>query len=73
VPQMQEERLARHIKGIGADSGPSGAKAKISKEKPTINRLLVVEANDPSIGGVQRPRVFYRREREPRPLIVARP
>jgi WD40 repeat protein len=34
--------------------------------------VIVHQEGDPSMDGVQRPRVFYRRELEARPLIVAR-
>ncbi len=64
VPQMQEEKM---------------------KEKPRVRdrrgkkdlEFVFVEGDesikDPEKRSVQRPRVFYRRELEPQPLIVARP
>ena len=64
------ERLAEQSKAAGETS--TTARQDKATSAPGV-RLLVHEENDPSVGGVQRPRVFYRRERESQPLIVARP
>jgi uncharacterized caspase-like protein len=59
VPQMQRERVAQANKEPQAST-------------PSATRLLIQMA-DPTVDGVQQPRVFYRREQESQPLIVARP
>lgn len=57
VPQMQEAKLTSRELGLqGASAPPESA-----KKKP-----------DATLSNVQRPRVFYRREMEPHPFVVAK-
>ncbi len=57
VPQMQEAKLTSRELGLqGASAPPERA-----KKKP-----------DATLSNVQRPRVFYRREMEPHPFVVAK-
>ena len=58
VPRMQQERLTEANK-----QAPT---------TPTATRLLVQHTN-PSVEGMQQPRVFYRRELETQPLVVVKP
>lgn len=59
VPQMQEAKMAaRGLNLQGTSTAPDNTEKKITV--------------DASISDVQRPRVFYRRELEPQPLIVAK-
>jgi hypothetical protein len=57
VPQMQEEKM-KQSRGVGIDI------AFVEDEQRT---------SDPAKRSVQRPRVFYRRELEANPLVVAKP
>ena len=57
VPQMQEEKM-KQTRGIGLGIAFTEGEQKIA---------------DPEKRSVQRPRVFYRREMEANPLIVAKP
>jgi WD40 repeat protein/uncharacterized caspase-like protein len=61
VPQLQEEKFKS--RDISLQAASSAAAEGVQKN----NRI------EPQISDVQRPRVFYRREIEPEPLIVARP
>ena len=59
VPQMQEAKMAsRGLKLQGTSPAPENTEKKITV--------------DARISDVQRPRVFYRRELEPQPFIVAK-
>jgi WD40 repeat protein/uncharacterized caspase-like protein len=62
VPRMQEEKM-RATRGIGTGNGGVGVAFVEGEEQ-----IKEVEKRS-----VQRPRVFYRREPEAQPLIVARP
>jgi WD40 repeat protein/uncharacterized caspase-like protein len=57
VPQMQEEKM-KQTRGIGVGIAFTEGEQKIA---------------DPDKRSVQRPRVFYRREMEANPLVVAKP
>ena len=57
VPQMQEEKM-KQTRGIGLGIAFTEGEQKIA---------------DPEKRSVQRPRVFYRREMEANPLVVAKP
>jgi WD40 repeat protein/uncharacterized caspase-like protein len=57
VPQMQEEKM-KQARGLGVDIAFTEGEQKIA---------------DPDKRSVQRPRVFYRREMETMPLVIARP
>ena len=57
VPQMQEEKM-KQARGLGVDIAFTEGEKNIA---------------DPEKRSVQRPRVFYRREMETEPLIIARP
>lgn len=57
VPQMQEEKM-KESRGVGLDFGFNEG------DQGTVN---------PEQRGVQRPRVFYRRELEINPLVIAKP
>lgn len=57
VPQMQQEKMTQG-RGLGLEIAFTEGEANIS---------------DPQKRSVQRPRVFYRRELEARPLVIARP
>lgn len=57
VPQMQEEKM-RQSRGLGLDIAFTEGEQKIT---------------DPDKRSVQRPRVFYRREMETDPLVIAKP
>jgi WD40 repeat protein/uncharacterized caspase-like protein len=57
VPQMQEEKM-KQGRGIGLEIAFTEGEQKIA---------------DPEKRSVQRPRVFYRRELEANPLVIARP
>ncbi len=57
VPQMQEEKM-KQSRGLGLDIAFTEGEQKIA---------------DPDKRGVQRPRVFYRREMETDPLVIAKP
>jgi WD40 repeat protein/uncharacterized caspase-like protein len=57
VPQMQEEKM-KETRGLGVGIAFTEGEQKIA---------------DPDKRSVQRPRVFYRREMEANPLVVARP
>ena len=57
VPQMQEEKM-KESRGLGLNIAFTEGEQKIA---------------DPEKRSVQRPRVFYRREMEASPLVVARP
>ena len=57
VPQMQEEKM-RQSRGLGLDIAFTEGEQRIA---------------DPAKRSVQRPRVFYRREMEAEPLVVAKP
>ena len=61
VPQLQEEKFKS--RDIGFQTASPGDNASMQK-----NNTIEAQISD-----VQRPRVFYRREIEPEPLIVARP
>lgn len=63
VPEMQEAKM-KGLRGMGLQLVSSAAtEQKTLPSEPTVN----AEARD-----VQRPRVFYRREPESQPLIVAK-
>ncbi|MDX6577132.1 MAG: hypothetical protein QOE96_3085 [Blastocatellia bacterium] len=57
VPQMQEEKM-KQGRGLGLDIAFTEGEKNIA---------------DPDKRSVQRPRVFYRREMETNPLVIARP
>ena len=57
VPQMQEEKM-KQGRGIGVEIAFTEGEQKIA---------------DPGKRSVQRPRVFYRRELEANPLVIAKP
>ena len=57
VPQMQEEKT-KELRGLGLNIAFTEGEQKIA---------------DPEKRSVQRPRVFYRREMEANPLVVAKP
>jgi len=57
VPQMQEEKM-KETRGLGLNIAFTEGEQKIA---------------DPEKRSVQRPRVFYRREMEASPLVVAKP
>jgi WD40 repeat protein/uncharacterized caspase-like protein len=57
VPQMQEEKM-KQSRGLGLEIAFTEGEQKIS---------------DPEKRSVQRPRVFYRREIEANPLVIAKP
>lgn len=57
VPQMQEEKM-KQSRGLGLNIAFTEGEQKIA---------------DPEKRSVQRPRVFYRREMEANPLVVAKP
>ena len=57
VPQMQEEKM-KQSRGLGLNIAFTEGEQKII---------------DPEKRSVQRPRVFYRREMEASPLVVAKP
>ncbi len=57
VPQMQEEKI-KQGRGIGLEIAFTEGEQKIA---------------DPTKRSVQRPRVFYRRELEANPLVIAKP
>jgi WD40 repeat protein/uncharacterized caspase-like protein len=57
VPQMQEEKM-KQSRGLGLDIAFTEGEQKIA---------------DPEKRSIQRPRVFYRREMETSPLVVAKP
>jgi WD40 repeat protein/uncharacterized caspase-like protein len=57
VPQMQEEKM-KQARGIGLEIAFTEGEQKIA---------------DPEKRSVQRPRVFYRRELEANPLVIAKP
>jgi WD40 repeat protein/uncharacterized caspase-like protein len=57
VPQMQEEKM-KQMRGLGLGIAFTEGEQKIA---------------DPEKRSVQRPRVFYRREMETNPLVVAKP
>ena len=57
VPRMQEEKM-KQSRGLGIDIAFTEGEQKIA---------------DPEKRSVQRPRVFYRREMEANPLVVAKP
>lgn len=57
VPQMQEEKM-KETRGLGVGIAFTDGEQKIA---------------DPDKRSVQRPRVFYRREMEANPLVVAKP
>ena len=57
VPQMQEEKM-KQARGLGLNIAFAEGEQKI---------------DDPDKRSVQRPRVFYRREMETDPLVIARP
>ena len=57
VPQMQEEKM-RQSRGLGTGIAFVEGEQQIS---------------DPEKRSLQRPRVFYRREMEANPLVIARP
>ena len=57
VPQMQEEKM-KQGRGLGLDIAFTEGEQKIA---------------DPDKRSVQRPRVFYRREMETDPLVIAKP
>jgi WD40 repeat protein/uncharacterized caspase-like protein len=57
VPQMQEEKM-KQARDLGLDISFTEGEQKIA---------------DPQKRSVQRPRVFYRRELEANPLVIARP
>ena len=57
VPQMQEEKM-KQARGLGLDISFTEGEQNIA---------------DPQKRSVQRPRVFYRRELEANPLVIARP
>jgi hypothetical protein len=57
VPQMQEQKMMQ-ARGVGVEISFAEG------ESP---------ATDPSKRSVQRPRVFYRRELEATPLVIAKP
>ena len=57
VPQMQEEKM-KQARGLGVDIAFTEGEKNVA---------------DPEKRSVQRPRVFYRREMETEPLIIARP
>ncbi len=61
VPQLQEQKIKS--RDLGLQSGSSATAGGEQKNKTV----------DARISDLQRPRVFYRREIEPEPLIVARP
>ena len=57
VPQMQQEKM-KEQRGLGLEIAFTEGEQKIA---------------DPEKRSVQRPRVFYRREMETDPLVIARP
>jgi uncharacterized caspase-like protein len=57
VPQMQEEKM-KEKRGLGLEIAFTEGEQKIA---------------DPDKRSLQRPRVFYRREMETDPLVIARP
>ena len=57
VPQMQEEKM-KQSRGVGLEIAFTEGEQKIA---------------DPEKRSVQRPRVFYRRELEANPLVIAKP
>ncbi len=58
VPQMQEEKMIEQLRGRGLNIAFVEGEERVA---------------EPEKRSVQRPRVFYRRELEAQPLIVARP
>ncbi len=59
VPQIQEIE--------------AGRKREFEREKPTMPTKTTMPPKTVAVDNVQRPRVFYRREPEPHPMVVARP
>ena len=57
VPQMQQEKMAQG-RGVGLEISFAEGETNVS---------------DPSKRSLQRPRVFYRRELEATPLVIAKP
>jgi hypothetical protein len=57
VPQMQEEKM-KQSRGVGVQIAFTEGEQNIA---------------DPDKRSVQRPRVFYRRELEANPLVIAKP
>ncbi len=57
VPQMQEEKM-KQARGLGVDIAFTEGEKNVA---------------DPEKRSVQRPRVFYRREMETEPLVIAKP
>ncbi|MEO6391422.1 MAG: caspase family protein [Pyrinomonadaceae bacterium] len=70
VPAMQQETLDAGGKTVETAKTPQ---AKRQLVQQVISFTNGEQTTDPAARTVQRPRVFYRREIEPNPLVIARP
>jgi WD40 repeat protein len=72
VPAMQQEKLNQGVPAPDQPA-PTTPEGRRSLQEVTVTFTNGEENVDPAQRTLQRPRVFYRREVEPQPLIIARP